>query len=556
MVVLARIIHFSHRRTDRFHPGFPNRPGPQGNGEFRDFRGRPQMYGILPVHPPRGEVPPDLWRIHISISEPNADKLREYSWRGHGSNEDRPEVLVTVREGGVVYTNVSMHLKGSAGSFRPFDDKPCVTLNFSKHAAGQKFHGYSKLSLNNSKQDPSLLSEAICREMFDAAGIPVPRSGHATLLINERDLGLYVYTEGFAKPFLKRYFDDVRGNLYDGGFVQEIHTGLQVNSGDNPKDHTDLKRLISAASESDPSERWNRLGEILDLDRFITFIAMEIITCDWDGYAMNRNNTRIFHDLKADKMIFIPHGMDQMFGVFRSTPSSPILPDMRGKVARAVISVPEGRRMYLQKMAFLRTNVLRVDFLTNRIHELSRTIRPTIAAYDESWASSHDEQVKYLCRRIALRARSVSEQLGTPAEPLKFEQEAALLKGWEPENKSPEDGNVQFDKTQAGGSPMLHIKIDDAGTGSWRTRAMLPPGRFHFEGKAKLAETAGGAAILLRISGETPSPPRIRAGEWTSLRYAIPEGKRDITLVCELKTTSGPAEAWFDPGSLVIVRDD
>jgi len=374
------------------------------------------------VHPPVSQVPADLWRLGIEIAPGDVEKLRGYYWSGWGGvRQERPEVLVTVREGGIIYKNVALHLKGAAGSFRPFDDKPALTLNFSRRISGQRFHGYSKISLNNSVQDPSYLSEAISRELFEAAGVPVPRANHATVVINDRDLGVYVLTEGFGKSFLKRYFPNVSGNLYDGGFVQDITSDLKTNSGDKPKDHSDLRRLADAALAPDPTERWQRLTQVLDVDRFLGFVAMEVMTCHWDGYAMNRNNYRLFHDLARGRMVFMPHGMDQMFGVFRSTPNSPIQPPMQGLVAQAVTTTPEGQRLYLERIATLRKNVFIEEKLTNRVHELSRRLRPTLAAYGPEMARAHDAEVAYLCERIVERARSLSEQLSAPLEPIQFD---------------------------------------------------------------------------------------------------------------------------------------
>ena len=49
---------------------------------------------------------------------------------------------------------------------------------------------------NNSVQDSTYLSEKICREMFEAAGVPSPRAGHAVVEFDGRLLGLYVLVEG------------------------------------------------------------------------------------------------------------------------------------------------------------------------------------------------------------------------------------------------------------------------------------------------------------------------------------------------------------------------
>jgi len=42
---------------------------------------------------------------------------------------------------------------------------------------------------------------------------------------------------------------------------------------------------------------------------------MEIMLAHWDGYAQNRNNYRVFHDFDSGRLVFLPHGLDQMFGV-------------------------------------------------------------------------------------------------------------------------------------------------------------------------------------------------------------------------------------------------
>ena len=140
----------------------------------------------------------------------------------------RDYVRATVSEGDTVYQEVGIHLKGAAGSFRNVDDgKPAFTLNFDKFSDGQNFHGIDKLSLNNSVQDPTYMTEAICSELFLAAGVPTPRTTHAHVELNGHDLGLYVLKEGFDKTFLKRHFKNVKGNLYDGGFLREITEPLE-----------------------------------------------------------------------------------------------------------------------------------------------------------------------------------------------------------------------------------------------------------------------------------------------------------------------------------------
>lgn len=89
--------------------------------------------------------------------------------------QERPEVRVTVREGGETYTDVALHPKGAAGSFRAFDDKPAMTLNFSKHKKGRTFHGYAKISLNNSVQDRAIFRRSSAGRCSWRRGFRRPR---------------------------------------------------------------------------------------------------------------------------------------------------------------------------------------------------------------------------------------------------------------------------------------------------------------------------------------------------------------------------------------------
>ncbi|HYV28497.1 MAG TPA: CotH kinase family protein, partial [Candidatus Eisenbacteria bacterium] len=206
--------------------------------------------------------------IRIEIPKESIANLRNYQW----GNGNRVVARATVTEGDNVYTNVALHLKGAAGSFRSIDENPALTLHFDKFVPGQLFHRLEKISLNNSVQDPSYLTEKICREMFVAAGVPAPRADHAVVVLNGRDLGLYVMVEGINKQFLAHYFKNTKGNLNDGGFLKDITEELEKISGENPKDQSDLRILIAAASEPDPAKRLSDLEKVLELDRFISFI--------------------------------------------------------------------------------------------------------------------------------------------------------------------------------------------------------------------------------------------------------------------------------------------
>src|SRR5437899_3539324 len=127
-----------------------------------------------------------LFRLQIAIPAESIAALRK---------QPRQYVSARVQEGATIYEEVAVHLKGSVGSFRPIDDKPALTLSFSKHASNRTFHGSSKIHLNNSVEDPSYLNEKLGTILFAKAGIPAPAVHHTLVELNGRRLGLYVLKE-------------------------------------------------------------------------------------------------------------------------------------------------------------------------------------------------------------------------------------------------------------------------------------------------------------------------------------------------------------------------
>ena len=488
-----------------------------------------------------------ICHIRIEIAATNLNALRQ---------DPRRNVRAKVTEGGKTYEDVAIHLKGAAGSFRPIDDqKPAFTLNFDKFKDGQDFHGLDKMHLNNSVQDPSYTTELLCSELFLSAGVPTPRTTHARVELNGRSLGLYVLKEGFDKEFLRRHFANAKGNLYDGGFIRDITDPLEKDSGEDVPHHSDLKQLAAAASEPDAQKRWARLEELLDMDCMLSFMALEMMTWHWDGYVMKRNNYRVYHEPTGNKIYFLPHGMDQMFWVAEAhiVPQNP-----EGLVARSILEMTQGRKLFRERVGTLLTNLFSAERLTRRINEIQKRIRPVLASINEQEARHHDGAINNLRNQVVGRVAGVQRLVDEPEpKPLQFDASGtATLANWRMHNQQ---GMAILDKPGLSGVSTLHIRATEPGSVSWRTRVLLEPGQYRFEGRVKTAGVSGfrnerGEGAGLRIS-RSPRPNRLSGdSDWKSVSFNFPvDGpEREIELVCELTATRG--EVWFDLNSLKLVR--
>jgi spore coat protein H len=335
----------------------------------------------------------------IEVGAKEADSLRR---------DPRKYVAATVKEGGKAYKDAGVHLRGAVGSFRPLDDKPGLTLNMDKFVGGQRWRGMDKFHLANSAQDPSYLAELISSELHLAVGVPAARVGHASLTLNGRPRGFYYLKEGFDTDFLKKHFKNNHGNFYDGGFCRDIDQPLQLVSGEGDvKDRADIKALIAACRENDHKRRMEQLTRVLDMDEFISYMVMCSITWDWDSYAFKANNYRIYHDPERNKLVFIPSGMDQMFG----EPNGPALPGFGGYVARSVVETPEGRRRYWARMREVMRTVFDPARWVKRLDEMEAKIRPAMAAADPGAAQGLKGQVERLRDGIRQRHKAITAEL-------------------------------------------------------------------------------------------------------------------------------------------------
>ncbi len=341
-----------------------------------------------------------LLRVRLEVTSEDLKSLR---------SDPRRYVHATLREGTNVLRDVAVRLKGSS-SFQNVDGKPSFTLDCDRFRAGRRFRGLTRIHLNNSLEDPSYLNEKLGSELFRAADVPAPRVSHAIVELNGRRLGPYVLKEGFAEEFLARHFQRTDGNLYEpqAGVAPDVTGPMTRNSGAGPDNNLDLRRLAAASAHENLALRWKALNEILDLDRFLAFMAMETLSGHRDGYCLARNNYRLYHDPSSNRFTFLPDGMDQLFG----RADFPVEPRMAGVVAKAVLETPPGRQAYREQLPLVFTNCFKVEALTNRVRVWSEAIAPHLTRAE---ARSLRREADDLCERIRQRVLFVSRQLAASA---------------------------------------------------------------------------------------------------------------------------------------------
>lgn len=514
--------------------------------------------------------------LRIEVAAPEMDVLRAYAFNRDVRQEERQAVRCTVREGTQTWTNVSLHLKGSAGSFRPIDDMPSMTLNFSKHESHQRFHGLGKFSLNNSVQDPTRVSEKLNRELYTRGGIPVPRAGYATAEMNGRRLGLYVLLEGWDRQFIQRHFADARGPFYEGRFLSDIDQPPIVAYGRTNQSRITIPQLLTAARETNAAKRRAGLEAVLDLDRFTRLLALDVLCWNGDGYAFHANNYRIFCDRSQDRFVFLAHGLDQSFFL----PDAPVLAGGDGMVAWAVLSLPEHRRRVLERIREFRASFYQPELVKRRALEIaslvSRAEANAAGVTNLSAIPAPGPAVTEWVQRMSDRFTSIDQQLASITNLVSIRVgQSHTLAGWTHRVIA---GGPIFVSTNG----MLALRTATNAAGAWVSAQWLEHGRYHLQGKMR--RVSSGSATNQVVCGFRIRAPRKRslgldwgwdgrrrvvederfnlvwrplpvtAGtNWTELNCELDlrQPIADVEILCE---ASSPGEAQFDLSTLKLTR--
>jgi hypothetical protein len=233
------------------------------------------------------------------------------------------------------------------------------------------------------------------------------------------------------------------------------------------------------------------------------------------------------------------------------------MPHMAGLVARAVLETPQGAQRYREVSKDLFQSVLQLEELTNRVHQLVYPLRTVVAESDYKRIQSAAAE---LIDRIGKRHQFLQAQLSNgPTKALEFRQGIACLDRWTRIDE-PVSGQMGIGLSPDGIASLEILTREDA-TPSWRTKAVLEPGRYHFEGKVRVEAvkplpfgTHQGAG--LRIAGSVrQSADLVGTASWRVViaPFEVRGSAQEIEFICELRARSG--QAWFDQQSLRVVQE-
>ncbi|MCY3740848.1 MAG: CotH kinase family protein [Candidatus Poribacteria bacterium] len=373
--------------------------------------------------------------VQITVSQGDWDTIR-YQSRDFVSalNEkrqfgplDHPYTYVeaSVSIDGVVFPKVGIRKKGFIGSQSHTRPSLKIKLNHVDKEGG--IEGLTNLTLNNNKQDTSQVSQFMGYALFNAIGSPAPRGAYAKVTVNGKSLGIYSHVETVRKPLLKRAFGNDDGSLYEGtvvDFHEEWENSFEHKRGDDTLGREKIIALIDVLADNQVTEA--AVGELVDLDSFYQFWAIESLLGFWDGYSGNNNNYFIYLNPDTDKFHFLPWGADSLFTNlkmdFRGNAHAPTSVKTQGLIAYRLYQLETGRERYAKTMVELLKNYWNEVELLAELDRVAAMIQPYLLPEQrefqrEEWGGrggkqTFENQLAEVRDFIRIRKNDILQEIG------------------------------------------------------------------------------------------------------------------------------------------------
>ncbi|MFA5669707.1 MAG: CotH kinase family protein [Balneolaceae bacterium] len=327
--------------------------------------------------------------------------------------------------------------------------KKSYKVSFNTFIKGNTFYGLDKLNLNGEHNDPTILRAKLSWDIFEEADVVAPRAAHTKLYINNEYYGLYINVEHIDDKFVTDRFGSDAGNLYKALYPADLtyhdsnpETYQNLSSNGRPyyelktnkksPDFSDLANLIKFLDTASDERIKNEIEDYINLDGVLRWMAIDILTGNWDNYWYNKNNYYLYFEPKSNRFEFIPYDYDNTFGIdfvgknwgtrdvnnWGANESRPL--------TDRILAIPEFKnRLHFYINDFITSffNETTLSYEIDRLYTLTKdaaildTYRVldydyTISQYHASFTNSIGGHVKYgLKPYITTRANSATNQI-------------------------------------------------------------------------------------------------------------------------------------------------
>jgi spore coat protein CotH len=253
---------------------------------------------------------------------------------GSGFGGYFPWVHADIQVDGLEFKDAGLRYKGNL-SFTASSTAAPLRANFKlkidTYGTKGTWDGEKTFNFQAGIVDSSRMREALAFAIFRAAGVPAPRTAYAELIFNvpglfqDTSAGLFTLVEDVNKKFLARALppgtglvmkpEGLRGGIQNlGATWAQFEPILRPEREATPHEQQRVMEFARLISQTDVALFRSQIGEYLDVDAFLRFIAVNAALQNWDSYIGGTHNFYLYLDPVDDKFRFIPWDVDLSMG--------------------------------------------------------------------------------------------------------------------------------------------------------------------------------------------------------------------------------------------------
>lgn len=397
--------------------------------------------------------------FHLNFSQPDYWLLLTNNYA------TRTDIPATLTVDGVTYDSVGVHFKGQTSySGVRNSDKKSFNIKLNAWKKDQNLMGYETLNLNNCFQDASYMREYLYLSQI-RKHIPAAKVAYVNLSINGQSWGLYPHVQQLNNEFVKEWFFSNDGSLWradvplggmmtpgwgdgtaalnylgaDTTLYQRYYT-LKRTERVNPWE--DLVRTCRALNQLPLNQLEDSIGEYLDLDRTLWFLASEILFTDDDSYVFKgKMDYYLYWNPESRQMIPLEFDGNTAMSTNAATTWSPFYNSQKVNypLLNRLLAVPAIRQRYLAHFRTLLQERFNPAEMTTKIDDLAARIDSLVQADPKKLYNynSHLMQRQSLKNFFTNRYNYLiaNTEISQPAPAISDAQHSALGIAWQAPRK-------------------------------------------------------------------------------------------------------------------------
>jgi spore coat protein H len=244
-------------------------------------------------------------------------------------------------------------------------------------APGQFIEGLNEFNLSAQVHDPTMIYTNLALHIFKQIGLPVFRSRHVFMKMNDVEEGLYPMIERVEEPFLlSRNIDyyEVYKVAFGAKFSYKEDVFMPRNFDKKLPDddnYQSLSEFIHAIDTSSNNNLMNSLGKFLDIEEYVKYHAATTLINNVDALE---NNFYLYSQSPGGKFRIIPWDFD---GAFNKTKTAGLAGE--NDIIEKLFENEETFQLYNEQLTYQLENVFTEENLYPVIDSVYAVIKE---AYD------------------------------------------------------------------------------------------------------------------------------------------------------------------------------